>query len=305
MKKIPYLRIENDEVVEDEAFAFESVWLKGNGFNLAKDLPTLIEAIKEMPVSFLTRTKELLDANLQSDTAFDLSKGIFYPPTDLYGNLQQTSDFNLLFSPMEQSDLYRTFLKVDENRPETGLRFIKRYGTLGFGNHFNPGAYGRFGSDIEPWDYFRTQLADFKQLVETYKILKEEKIGKKLSHKLYLAFKLMLNKGLERVTPCLINGHNDEDRNEDRNLDSRFLPGYHCPTLLSVIYLQFYLDITNPNGSLRQCGHCLNWFIVGTGSLSGKGKRSDSKYCTKSCQDAHMQARKRASDKRTKQEKGR
>lgn len=295
---IPYWRVDGDEIVEGEAFGFESVWLKGENFKFAK-LPAFVKALETMPTTFQDRTKELIIANLRLDNPFDLGKGIFYPPSDMYATLHKARNFNLLFMPMDRPDLYKAFLKVDENRPETALRFIKKYGTLGFGDHFKPQPFGRFGTDIEPWDYFRTQLHSFKHLLATYRILKEERsISGKALGSLYLAFHRQLSLGLRKVTPCLVSGHSDDNPSDKfLDIDPRFLAGYHCSTLISAIYLQFYLDITNPGGRLKQCGHCHNWFIVGTSASSGKGRRSDSKYCTRSCQNARMQARRRARER--------
>ncbi len=326
MKNIPYLHFDGERFVESRAPGFTAMWVSGKHFEFAKDSKTWAQAIHSASASYSQRTGALISFNSKRHAPFDLDKGVFFLPFDWYelSNEQQKS---LLFNPMMREDMYRNFLKVDDLRPESGLRFIKRYGALGFCDLFEPKRLGHLGCEIEPWAYFQYWLKTFKELVEIWGRLKERDIAwlrdkvleykeehafsslqeskgisdKEVQYEAYGLMRGQLDYGLRKVNPCLNHGFDDHGEfleDEAHALsdvsDSRFLLGYHCPTLLDAIYLQFYLDVTNPNGTLKRCLHCHNYFMTGSDSVAGHGKRSDSKYCTKSCQNAAGQARFRA-----------
>lgn len=121
-----------------------------------------------------------------------------------------------------------------------------------------------------------------------------------------LAFSKRLSDRLNLIRPTLSSSHDEPPEHIIKEsasllLDPRFIGGYFCPRLIDSIFLQFYLDITDPKGILKTCKYCNKAFVAGSYADQGKKRsRNDQLHCSKSCRDAYSQARQRQKRKRAK-----
>jgi hypothetical protein len=171
--------------------------------------------------------------------------------------------------------------------PESILGFVKAHGLLGstWWVEHPGGRYGDRTVDV------RTQLKEVQRLANTWKAVRDVPfkelpfrsdrspfVDRQAISEMIVSLNLVLMKG---VGPNL-----RFDALEDGAI--RFTTGFTCRTLIDVIHMQLYTDIT---GS-REYAHC-----KGCGMLFGQDRRNQ-RYCSTDCGNAARQRKHRAKKKR-------
>lgn len=73
----------------------------------------------------------------------------------------------LRYFPNDEPDIYQNFLRLDISNARSILRFVRRYGILGFTDP-------TINSGLEPLAYFRKEWREFSDLAHTYMFLKQK-----------------------------------------------------------------------------------------------------------------------------------